>query len=292
MSDVCVICAGDPANPVICDRCAETVRRNLDTVGRYRRMLHDWTEIDPGTPGKDEPHMLALVDNPLLTTRGLPDLTVIAMTDLRTKRIPSDDGGWDPDDVLNVDADLLVQARWIIDERGIDPQLRDVFDVLRLIRLHLDWAMRHPGVDEFAAAIHGCAIALRSAARAWPDPAIGACPAAHPERDTCGGPLVFDYRGPLPLDPSAHGTPTHLVCKGCGDETLVDAYVWQMMRALPEHARIPVPREWVCQTWQITPGQLRNWVYRGQVRCDSDGRVDLVDVLTRLNDTPSERAGA
>lgn len=320
---LCVACGANEPQPIICRVCEDHLRADLAAIRHYRSMLHDWTEIDPGTPCTNHSHdhspMLALVDSLLMTRRGTPDLTVIAMTDLRTRRIVA---GWhdcecgdaectayrqannlpectDPDhrqnaadDVPNVDADLLAQARWIIEERDLDPQLRDVFDVIDLLRQHLDWAMRHPAVDEFAAAVRGCAVALRTAARAWPDPAIGTCPAAHPDRDACGGPLVFDWRGPLPINACDHTTPTHLVCKRCGDETLVDAYVWQMMRALPEHLRIPVPREWVTQTWQIPPGQLRMWVHRGHVRGYADGDVDLVDVLTRIQDTPSQATGA
>lgn len=290
MTSLCAICAEREAAPVICTRCTGRIRRDLDTVGKMRAMLNP----SPGRTGSRG------------RASGKPgskppaDLGVIAMTDTRSHfgwyhcgHDPDDEpctdprcgGEPDPDNVVNVDADLLTEARLVIEARRLHPPMRDAFDSIRVLNIHFDWIIRSPRVDEFAAIIAGCAVALRRAVHDQPDPVVGACPAKHPEREQCGGPLRFDYRGPLSPSPEHHATPTHVVCSWCRDETLVDAYLWQVMRALPAHARIPVTREWVVATWDINPVTLRSWIQRGHVRTFTDRSVDLIDVLTRLSET-------
>ena len=273
MTSLCAICADREAAPVICTSCTGRIRRDLDTVGKMRSMLNP-------SPGRGRGGR----------TTGKPgskppaNLTILAMTDTRSHIRIGDDGEHDPDDVVNVDADLLTEARWVIQQRHLNPPLRHAYDSIRILNIHFDWITQQPHIDEFAAIIQGCATALRRAVHDQPDPIIGLCPARRPDRDQCGGPLRFDHRGPLPTNPEHHATPTHIVCGWCKDETLVDAYLWQVMRALPAHARIPVTRDWVTATWNIDPATLRKWIHRGHVRTYNDRSVDLIDILTRISE--------
>ena len=193
MSDAtCAICATGLPVPVICTGCAAKVRRDLDTVGRLR------AQLDP-TPGRTGSAGRA---SGKPGSKPPANLTIIAMADIRSHFRLTDDGEADPDNVTNVDADLLTEARWVIEERRLNPPMRDVFDSLRILNIHLDWITEHPRIDEFAAVITGCAHALRTVLHDWPETSVGRCTAAHPERDACGGPLRLAYDGQLPEDPA------------------------------------------------------------------------------------------
>ena len=272
---LCPICADGLPAPVICTRCTNRIRRDLDTVGRLRHQLDPTPGRTgsngraPGKPGSKPP----------------ANLTVIAMSDVRSHIRIGDDGQHDPDDVANVDADLLTEARWVIEERDLHPPMRDAFDSIRVLNIHFDWLVRHPRADEFAAVIEGCARGLRGVLRDWPDAAVGTCPAEHPDRDACGGPLRLDYRGPLPLDPDAQVAPTHVVCDWCGG-------VWDMSRPtliamlrVVKPRSFPVARAWACEALGIDPATLRQWIRRGHVTSYSDEQVNLVELLARC-DTP------
>lgn len=271
---LCPICADGEPQPVICTRCTNRIRRDLDTVGRLRHQLDPTPGRTgsngraPGKPGSKPP----------------ANLTVIAMSDVRSHIRIGDDGTHDPDDVACIDADLLTEARWVIEERDLHPPMRDAFDSLRVLNIHFDWIVRHPRADEFAAVIEGCARGLRGVLRDWPDAAVGTCPAEHPDRDACGGPLRLDYRGPLSLDPDAQVAPTHVVCDWCGG-------VWDMSRPtliamlrVVKPRSFPVARAWACEALDINPVTLRQWIRRGHVQTYSDEQVNLMDLLAR--DTP------
>jgi hypothetical protein len=272
---LCPICADGLPAPVICTRCTNRIRRDLDTVGRLRHQLDPTPGRTgsngraPGKPGSKPP----------------ANLTVIAMSDIRSRIRIGDDGTHDPDDVANVDADLLTEARWVIEERDLHPPMRDAFDSLRVLNIHFDWIVRHPRADEFAAVIEGCARGLRGVLRDWPDAAVGTCPATHPTRDTCGGPLRLDYRGPLALDPDAQVKPTHVVCGWCDGAWPMDpASLIGMLRVVKPRS-FPVARAWACEALGIDPATLRQWIRRGHVTSYSDEQVNLVELLARC-DTP------
>ena len=59
-----------------------------------------------------------------------------------------------------------------------------------------------------------------------------------------------------------------------------------LLRVVAPKRRFPVPRAWVCERYALAPGTLRQWVWRGQVRTYSDEQVDLLDVLSKISDTP------
>lgn len=149
---LCAICADAEAAPVLCQRCTARLRRQLDDVGKMRAML------DPA-PGRSRPTHSATKPG----SKPPANLTVLAMTDARSHMRIGDDGEHDPDDVVNVDADLLTEARWVIEERRLHPPMRDAFDSLRILNIHFDWITRHPRADEFAAVITGCATACPTA---------------------------------------------------------------------------------------------------------------------------------
>ena len=278
---LCPICADGLPAPVICTRCTNRIRRDLDTVGRLRHQLDPTPGRTgsngraPGKPGSKPP----------------ANLTVIAMSDVRSRfRMDwheHDDRDPEPDrdNVANVDADLLTEARWVIEERQLHPPMRDAFDSIRVLNIHFDWIVRHPRADEFAAVIDGCARGLRGVLRDWPDAAVGTCPATHPTRDTCGGPLRLDYRGPLALDPDAQVKPTHVVCGWCDGAWPMDpASLIGMLRVVKPRS-FPVARAWACEALGIDPATLRQWIRRGHVTSYSDEQVNLVELLARC-DTP------
>ncbi len=206
------------------------------------------------------------------------------MSDIRSHIRIGDDGQHDPDDVACIDADLLTEARWVIEQRQLHPPMRDAFDSIRVLNIHFDWIVRHPRADEFAAVIDGCARGLRAVLRDWPENAVGVCPAKHPTRDACGGPLRLDYRGPLAFDPDAQVKPTHVVCGWCDGAWPMDpASLIGMLRVVKPRS-FPVARAWACEALGIDPATLRQWIRRGHVTSYSDEQVNLMDLLAR--DTP------
>ena len=276
MSDTtCAICADRTPDPVICTSCTAKIRRDLDTVGRLR------AQLDP-TPGRTGSAGRA-AGKP--GSKPPANLTIIAMADIRSHFRITDDGEADPDNVTNVDADLLTEARWVIEERRLNPPMRDVFDSLRILNIHLDWITEHPRIDEFAAVITGCAHALRTVLHDWPETSVGRCTAAHPERDACGGPLRLAYDD-HPVEAEVAPTPTHVVCGWCGDAWALQADVLLAMLRVVRPKAFPVPRAWACQVTGCNPDTLRQWIRRGHVTSYADEQVNLVDVLVRVGDTP------
>ena len=264
MSDTtCAICADRTPDPVICTSCTAKIRRDLDTVGRLR------AQLDP-TPGRTGSAGRA---SGKPGSRPPANLTIIAMADIRSRFRLTDDGEADPDNVTNVDADLLTEARLVIEARRLNPPMRDVSDSLRILNIHLDWICSSDRVDEFAAVLSGCARGLRGVLRDWPDPAIGKCPDIDPrgESDTCGGPLRW-------VDGS-----TSVVCGRCGS-AWADADLPHILRVVSPTAKFPVPREWVARRYGVEPGTLRQWIRRGHVKTYSDEQVELFDVLARVTE--------
>ena len=296
MTTLCAICGDNEPAPVICQHCETRVRRDLADVLRQRRMLADWAEIDPGSPCRDEPHLLALIDNPVLTEAGGPDLTVIAATDVRSRRIIK---GWhdeqddpkrneDPaDDVVNIDGDLLTEARLIAEERYLTTPLASIADCLTVIETSIEWSLRSERVDEHAAVLASCAQALRTVLRDHLEHPLGSCPQPDPrgESERCGGPLrwrsvdVVAWSSGDVDDLAA----IELECARCKD-------VWgtadlpNVLRVVQPTMRFPVPRAWVAQRYGVAPATLRQWVRRGQVRTFADEQVDLFDVLARVEE--------
>ena len=277
MSDTtCAICATGLPVPVICNVCAAKIRRDLDTVGRLR------AQLDP-TPGRTGSAGRA---SGKPGSRPPANLTIIAMADIRSRFWLTDDGEADPDNVTNVDADLLTEARLVIEARRLNPPMRDVSDSLRILNIHLDWICSSDRVDEFAAVLAGCAHALRTVLHDWPETSVGRCTAAHPERDACGGPLRLAYDGQLPEDPGVAVAPTHIVCSWCTDVWPIDVSSLLGLLRVARPKAFPVSRAWACQVTGCNPDTLRQWIRRGHVTTYADEQVNLIDVLIRVSDTP------
>jgi len=249
---LCPICADNIPAPVICTRCTNRIRRDLDTVGRLRHQL------DP-TPGRTGSNGRA-PGKP--GSRPPANLTVIAMSDIRSRfRMDwheHDDRDPEPDrdNVANVDADLLTEARWVIEERDLHPPMRDAFDSIRILNIHFDWIVRHPRADEFAAVIEGCARGLRGVLNLNPR-SIGRCPAAdprNPER-TCGGPLQW-IDGTLQIQ-----------CARCRD-------IWteQDLTHIARVVDVWIPISDASELLGVTVRTLNRWAEAGHIRRDH-GRV-------------------
>ena len=289
MTVLCVICGEREPQPVVCVRCEDRIRDDLTAAGRLRRDLATWAEIDPGTPGTDQRHLLALVDSPVMTSRGAPDLRVMSATDRRSKPQPLAHEHPRADHVDNVDAMLLGWARLCCEERGLSEPLADVFDVLRVLTVSRDWLARHPAVAEWRGELRDCVLALRRLSGDMPERVIGRCPDVDPdgERDACSGPLRLEYAGPLPEDVERVNAPSGVRCGRCGarwDST--PEVMVQFLRVVRPQARFPVPRDWVVREYQhlgLSHALLRKWVQRGHVYGYADGQVDLVGVLARVS---------
>ena len=290
----------DPPLPepglLLCRGCRQRLRTDLDTVGRLR------IQLDPA-PGRSS---LGRRSAGKPGSRPPANLTVIAMGDTRSRfalwhcgHQPEDEpcpdprcgGEPDPDNVANVDADLLTEARWVIEQRGLNPPMHDVFDSLRIINIHLDWICAQDHVDEFAAVIGGCAHGLRAVLHDWPESAVGRCTAAHPTRDTCGGPLRMDYQGVLPDDPDAAVAPTHIVCAWCSDTWPIDVDTLLGLLRVARPKAFPVSRQWAADVTGVAPGTLDVWCHRGHVTVYGDKQVNLMDVLAKVADTPTPADG-
>ena len=287
---LCIICRNGQPAPMICDRCQTRARKDLDTVATLRRSLDAWETIDPGSPCRDDRHRLALVDSPVLTQAGGPDLTVIAATDVRSRRIIA---GWNDDhedaadDVVNIDAELLSEARLICEGRSLASQPASVADCLLILDAGFDWSVRSERADEFAAVLASCAHALRTVLRDHPERPLGSCPAPDPrgEFDRCGGPLRWRSADVVAWSSDAGDdlTAIEVECGRCKD-------VWgtadlpHVLRVVQPTMRFPVPRAWVSERYGVNSSTLRSWVRRGQVRTFADEQVDLLDVLARVQE--------
>lgn len=247
MSDTtCAICATGLPVPVICTSCTAKIRRDLDTVGRLR------AQLDP-TPGRTGSAGRA---SGKPGSRPPANLTIIAMADIRSRFRLTDDGEADPDNVTNVDADLLTEARLVIEARRLNPPMRDVSDSLRILNIHLDWICSSDRVDEFAAVLAGCAQALRSVL-GQNRKSIGRCPAADP-RDpsrTCGGPLHW-MDGTLQIQ-----------CARCRD-------VWteQDLTNIARVVDVWIPVGDAAELLGVTARTINRWAEAGHIRRER-GRV-------------------
>ena len=297
MTTTCAIC-GLPAAGVCCHVCETRIRADLAQVTTLRRTLDAWTEIDPGSPCRDEPHRLALVDNPLLTASGGPDLTVIAATDLRTRRIIA---GWHDsectmagcvdaekgrctnpdhrehpgDDCVNIDAELLTEARLICEGRSLSALPASIAECLTVIEAGFDWSIRSERADEFAAVLASCAQALRTVLRDHPERPLGRCPQPDPrgESDACGGPLR--WRTPVAWTSGDDLAAIELECARCGDVWGQESLIG-LGRVSPLDVWESVPR--VADLMGMSERTLRHWVMRGKIRKDSFGRVHHAEV--------------
>ena len=276
-SALCLICAAEQPDPVICHTCTTKLRRDLDTIGKTRRLL------DP-TPGRGR------TGRPTGKPGSRPpaNLTVLALTDIRSRtRVDWDTGQRDPDDVDCVDADLLAEARILIETRRLATELRDVFDVIRLLNIHFDALTRSPRADETAAVLEVSAMALRRAAHDIPEPAVGRCTASHPQRVACGGPLRLAWEGDLPDSPDEQVAPTHIICGWCHDAWPLDSSTLVAMLRVVKPRAFPVTRQWAADTLGVRVKTITEWVRRGHVRAYADEQINLMDVIAKLADTPT-----
>ncbi len=281
---LCPACGDREAEPVLCRTCTAWMLADLDTIVAWRQHVATWEQIDPGTPGRDDAHRLALLDSPVLTRNGGADLRVIAITDPRSRVRIDDDGRHDPDDVTCLDSELLALARMIVEERRLSTQPADALAVVHLVRVHADWLARHAAADEHAAVLKDLARAVRDHG----DPILGRCNALRADDAgtyECGGPLREDRIGPLPIEVSAHRTPTHLTCGWCGETWPADAVTLLGMLTVVDTRPLPMPLEWVAEALVLNPWTLRKWAQRGHVRRYSDGQLDLRDVVRKVRDT-------
>ena len=207
------------------------------------------------------------------------------MADIRSRFRLTDDGEADPDNVTNVDADLLTEARLVIEARRLNPPMRDVSDSLRILNIHLDWICSSDRVDEFAAVLAGCAQALRSVLRDWPETSVGRCTAAHPSVTPAAGRCAWPTTGSCPRTLDAAVAPTHIVCSWCTDVWPIDVHTARPA-AGGQAQSLPVSRAWACQVTGCNPDTLRQWIRRGHVTTYADEQVNLIDVLIRVSDTP------
>lgn len=283
---LCPSCGNDEAAPVLCQRCTRQLTSDADIILGWRVSVATWEQIDPGTPGRDEQHRLALMDSPLLTRSGGANLRLIAITDSRSRSVIDDDGKHHPDDVPTIDAELLALARMITEERRLSTGPGDALGVAKLVRVHADWLARHHAADEHAAILADLARAVRDHG----DPILGRCNAIRRDEAgdyECGGPLREDRQGPLPIEVASHRTPTHLTCGWCGETWPADAATLLGMLAVVDTRPLPMPLEWCADALLVGHWTLRSWVRRGHVRRYGDGQVDLRDVVRRVRDTPT-----
>ena len=172
-----------------------------------------------------------------------------------------------------VHAEVSGWARIVIEERQLAARPLDVDQAARLLAIHIDWISEQPWADDALSELHDAAYAIRRACRDLPDPPIGTCPDIDPrgETDRCGGPLRW-----------IEGT-TAVQCGRCGSHW-AEADLPHILRVVQPTRRFPVERDWVAARYGVTDGQLRTWVWRGQVRTFGDRQVDLFDVLARITE--------
>ena len=281
---LCASCVKHPPAPVLCVTCSNRMLRDIDDIAAWRTWVATWEQIDPGTPGTDERHLLALLDSPMLTRRGNADVTLISVTDPRSRTRITDDGKRDPDDVACVDAEMLALARLIIDERRLSSAPADALEVIALVRTNADWLARHHAADEHLGVLDDLARSVRDHG----DPVLGECNAVGHDGVQCGGPLREDRRGPLPTDPASHRIPTHLTCGWCQETWPVDAATMLGMLTVVDTRPLPMPLDWCAEALGMDVRTLRKWAQRGHVRRYADGSVDLRDAVRRTRDTPAD----
>ena len=274
---LCVICAEHEPAPVICERCRQRAWRNLATIGKLRR------DLDP-TPGRGRGGRSTGKPG----SRPPANLHILAMTDVRScSRISVDTGEHDVDDVANIDAELVREARLLIESMRLAHPLRDVFHALRIVNLHFEVLMRGGRADEVAAVLMSCAVGLAQVLRD-DEPSVGRCTATHPRRTACGGPLRLAWEGDLPDDPDEQVAPTHVVCGWCHDWWPLDRDTLVAMLRVVKPKAFPVSRQWAAEVLGVPVGTIDVWAHRGHVRVYADKQIDLMGVLTRIGDTLPE----
>ena len=162
-------------------------------------------------------------------------------------------------------------ARIVVEDRRLAVLPSDVAECAGLLTRHLEWVAAQDWADEACDEISAAARTLRWATGDNPDAPLGTCPDIDPrgEQDRCGGPLRW-----------VEGT-TAVRCGRCGSHW-AEADLPHILRVVQPTRRFPVERDWVCWRYGVTDGQLRTWVWRGQVRTFGDRQVDLFDVLQRI----------
>lgn len=286
---LCLICREAQPQPVVCTRCEDHARRALDNIGAMCRDLARWQVIDPGTCCTNPDHRhtakLALVDSPIITRRGTPNLAAIAASDPRSKVVHDPD---DPDAVIPAAHWLIAEARWTANARRLAQPLADVYDAVRILNLSFDWSIRSPRANDYSRVLDLVALGLRRALQDRGEKTVGTCNAKRDQRDACGGPLRLDYSGPLPLDPDNQISPTHIQCAWCKDRWPIDpASLIAMMRvAAPK--TFPIRVSYAAAQLGIPERTIQHWAAVGKIRRHGHGEVDLVDILAIA--TPAGKA--
>lgn len=287
---LCLICREDQPRPVVCTRCETRARTHLDRIGVMCRDLAQWHIIDPGTPARDDRHLLSLMDSPLITARGTPNLEAICAADPRSTPITDPK---DPDYHLIPAAHWLIrEAAWTRAQRRLAAPLADVHDAVRILNLSFDWSIRSPRANDYAQLLDLAALGLRQAVHDHGERTIGHCTAKHGQREECGGPLRLAYAGPLPLDPDNQIAPTHIECGWCNDRWGIDPATLIGMLRVATPASFPIRTSYAAEQLGIPERTIQHWAAVGKIRRHGHGEVDLIDLLTIRDTTTSGRTKA
>ena len=230
----------------LCQRHHGRLARDLADIVTCWSLLAELHEPGRGTGGGHGKH----ADPPAPV-----NLDVADITDPRTSQVIAA-MGW---------------AQIVVEERRLAVAPSDVADAAALLARHLEWVAAQDWADEACDEIGQAARMLRHITGDAPEPPLGKCPDIDPrgEQDRCGGPLRW-----------VEGT-TAVRCGLCGSHW-AEADLPHILRVVQPTRRFPVERDWVCWRYGVTDGQLRTWVWRGQVRTFGDRQVDLFDVLQRI----------
>ena len=230
----------------LCQRHHGRLARDLTDIVTCWSLLAELHEPGRGTGGGHGKH----ADPPAPV-----NLDVADITDPRTSQVIAA-MGW---------------ARIVVEDRRLAVLPSDVAECAGLLTRHLEWVAAQDWADEACDEISAAARTLRWATGDNPDAPLGTCPDIDPrgEQDRCGGPLRW-----------VEGT-TAVRCGRCGSHW-AEADLPHILRVVQPTRRFPVERDWVCWRYGVTDGQLRTWVWRGQVRTFGDRQVDLFDVLQRI----------
>lgn len=299
MTDLlCPVCCKREPAPVCCVECAERITTDLRQIRVRHADLTAWQVIEGA--GR-----LAMLDSPILTQSGKPDLHVIAVTDPRSKPVID---GWhtEPqecscgrdcdlrqdtaDSAFSVDGELLTLARMVVYERDLSAPLASMAEVIEVLLVNADWLATHDAVGEHAPILHSCAHALRVALKDTPERAVGRCPQPDPrgERDACGGPLRWQETAAWT---STGVEAAEVVCARCGDVTPGDARsLAGLLMVSGKAERVPVAKAWLVAEFGVTDVWLRKWIMKGEIRRYADGQVDLADVMRMMEVREARRA--
>lgn len=299
MTDIlCPVCCKREPAPVCCHECAERITTDLRQIRIRHADLTAWQVIEGA--GR-----LAMLDSPILTQSGKPDLHVIAVTDPRSKPVID---GWhtEPqecscgrdcdlrqdvaDSAFSVDGELLIMANEIAYQRNITTPLTSMPQIIDLLLVNAEWLAANGDVAKTAAILHQCAHALRVALKDTPERAVGRCPQPDPrgERDACGGPLRWQETAAWT---STGVEAAEVVCARCGDVTPGDARsLAGLLMVSGKAERVPVAKAWLVAEFGVTDVWLRKWIMKGGIRRYADGQVDLADVMRMMEVREARRA--